>query len=76
MNQCILLKKKNFDKNETESKMEHLTHSFRERSLVLQHIEESQIKSKTVISWNSREERGHFLYIFFYPKESFLIFVF
>ena len=36
---CILLKKnKNFNKNETESKMENPTHSFRETNLVLQLI--------------------------------------
>ena len=31
----------NFDKNETESKMENLTHSFTETKLVLQLIEKS-----------------------------------
>ena len=36
---CILLNKNiNFNKNETESKMENLTHSFREANLVLQLI--------------------------------------
>ena len=42
----------NFIKNETESKMENLTHSFREMNPVLQLIWESQIKSETVISWS------------------------
>ena len=33
---CILLNKNiNFNKNETESKMENLTHNFRETKLVL-----------------------------------------
>ena len=42
---CILLNKNlNFNKNETESKMENPTHSFRETNLVLQLIQESQIK--------------------------------
>ena len=36
---CILLNKNiNFNKNETEPKMENLTHSFREANLVLQLI--------------------------------------
>ena len=36
---CILLNKNiNFNKNETESKMENLTHSFTEANLVLQLI--------------------------------------
>ena len=36
---CILLSKNlNFNKNETESKMENRTHSFRETNLVLQLI--------------------------------------
>ena len=47
--QYFLLKEKvNFHKNETESKMENPTHVFREASLVLQLIWDSQIKSKTV----------------------------
>ena len=40
----------NFNKNETESKMEYPTDSFRETNPVIQVIEESQIKSKTVMS--------------------------
>ena len=36
---CILLNKNiNFNKNETEPKMENPTHSFRETNLALQHI--------------------------------------
>ena len=31
-------KNKNFDKNETQSKMENLTHSFRKKKLVFQLI--------------------------------------
>ena len=51
---CSLLNKNiNFNKNGTESKMENPTHSFRETKLVLQLIEESQIKSKTVMSWSA-----------------------
>ena len=59
-------------KKETESKMENPTHSFREANLVLQLIYESQIKSKTVMSWSSRKKKkGHFLYRLLCPKEIF-----
>ena len=37
--------------------MENLTHSFREANLVLQLMEESQIKSKTVVSWSLRKKK-------------------
>ena len=57
---CILLK--NFNKSETESKMENPTHSFRETSPVLELIQESQFKSKTVMSWGLRKKKeGIFL---------------
>ena len=50
---CILLNKNiNFNKNDTELKLENPTHSFRKNDLVLQLIQESQIKSKTVIKWS------------------------
>ena len=50
---CILLNRSiNFDKKETESKLENPTHSFRETNL--QFIEELQIKSHTVMSRSSR----------------------
>ena len=59
----FLNKNTNFSKNKTESKMENSTQIFRERvNLVLQLISESQIKSKTVMSWSSQEKkRVHFL---------------
>ena len=63
---CILLNKNiNFNKNETESKMENRTLSFSETNLVLQLIQESQIKSKTVLSWSSRKKffEGNFFNI-------------
>ena len=52
--------------------MKNPTHSFRETNPMLQLIEESQIKSKTVMSWSSRKKNeglflplalfeGHFL---------------
>ena len=40
-----------FNKNEKESKMENPTHRFRETNL------ESQIKSKSVMSWSSRRKK-------------------
>ena len=52
--------------------MENPTHSFRETNLVLQLIEELQIKSKTVMSWSLRKKRGHFLYRLFCPMVIFL----
>ena len=68
---CILLNKNiNLNKNEAESKMENPTHSFRETSLVLQLIRESQIKSKSVMSWSLRKKKGgHFLYHLLCPNE-------
>ena len=47
-NPSMLLNKNiDFNKNDTESKMENSTHSFRETRLVLLIIKESQVKSKT-----------------------------
>ena len=37
-----------------------IPHSFRETNLVPQLIEESQIKSKTVMSWSSRKKKRTF----------------
>ena len=64
---CILLNKNiNFNQNETESKMENPTHCFRETNLVLQLIQESQIKSKTVMSWSSlKKKEGIFCTVYF-----------
>ena len=64
----MLNKNINFNKNETESKMENPTHSFRETNFVLQLIQESQIKSKTDELELAKEKRGHFLYRLFCPK--------
>ena len=56
--------------------MENPTHSFREINLVLQLIYESQIKSKTVMSWSSRKKkRGHFCTGYFFRRKFFNIFV-
>ena len=55
-----------------ESKIGNSTHIFTETNLVLQLIEESRIKSKTVMSWSFRKKkRGHFLYSLFCRKEIF-----
>ena len=60
-----------------ESKMGNPKHSFRETDLVLQLIEELQIKSKTVMSWSSRKKKESiFLYRLPCPTGIFLRFVF
>ena len=70
---CILLNKNiNFNKNETEPKMENPTHSFREANLALQLMQEWQIKSKTVMSWSSRKKKeGIFYTVYFVRREFF-----
>ena len=75
---CILLNKNiTFNKSEAESKMENLSHSFREMNLVLQLIWESQIKSKTVRSWSSRKvKKGIFCTVYFVQRKFVLTFVF
>ena len=66
----------NLNKNKTESKMEKPTHTFSETNLVLQLIQESQIKVK--LWWvRAREwKKSAFFYRLYYPKEVFLTFVF
>ena len=61
---CILFNKNiNLNKNETESKMENPTYSFRQTILALQLMSELQIKSKTAMSCSTRKKkRGYFLY--------------
>ena len=55
---CILLNKIiNFNENETKLKMKNLIHSVWETNLVLQLMKESQIKSKTVMSWTSCKKK-------------------
>ena len=59
---CTLLNKNiNFNKSNTESKMENPTRSFRKTNLVLLLQWDWQFKSKIVMSWS-------FLYRLFYPK--------
>ena len=55
----LLNRKLNFDKNETEFKMENPTHAFKDTNLVLQPMQESWIKSKTVMNWLTKEKRVH-----------------
>ena len=56
-----------------DSKMENATHRFREAPPVPQLIQESQIKSKTVVSWGSHKKKKRALFI---PWKTFLTFVF
>ena len=73
----LLNKKINFNKKETESKMENPSHSFKEANLVFLLIHESQIKSKNVMSWSSRKKtKGHILYRLFLLIGTSLRFVF
>ena len=50
----------NFNKNKAEWKIENPAHTFREMNLVLPLIQESQIKSKSVIS-GARKKKSTFL---------------
>ena len=55
---CILMNKNiNFNKNEAKSKMRNSTQSLTETIILLQLIQESQIKCKTVMSWISRKKK-------------------
>ena len=47
----------NFLKNETKLKIENLTHPFTGTNIVSQLIQESLIKSKTVMSWSSQKKK-------------------
>ena len=50
--------------------MENPTHIFRETNLGLQLIEESQIKSKTVMRWSSpKKKEGIFGTVYFVRKK-------
>ena len=74
---CIIMNKNiNFNKNETESKMENPTHSFRETNLVLQLIYEFQIKNKTDELELAKEKQDIFYIVYFVRRNFFLTFVF
>ena len=59
----------NFNKNETELKIENFTNGFRDTNLVLQLIYESQIKSKTAMSWSSRKKKKRAFFVPFVLSE-------
>ena len=66
---CFLVDQKvDFDKNETESKMENSTYAFWEKKLIVQLIWESRIKNKTNELELAKEKRGHFYERSFCPK--------
>ena len=56
----LLSKNINFNKKEADQKLK-IPHSFIETNLVPQPIEESQIKSKTVMSYSSRKKKKTFV---------------
>ena len=63
---CILLNKNiNFNKNETESKMENPTHSFRKLNLLLQLSSYKNSKLKVKLWWVGTRERKK--WAFFFP---------
>ena len=73
----ILLNKNiNFSKKETELKMENPTYNFTETNFVLQLIQESQIKIKTLMSWRSQKKRIFFVPFLYSKCETFLANVF
>lgn len=61
----FLNKNVHFSKNEMEFKMENPLHS-RNTNIVLQLLQELQIKNETVLSWSSQKKRT-FLQHAFYP---------
>ena len=72
LDRSILLNKNiNFNKNKTESKMQNPTHQFKETNLVLQLIEESEIKSETVMSWSSWKKKEGIFVPFILSKRKF-----
>ena len=57
----------NFNKNKAEWKIENPAHTFREMNLVLPLIQESQIKSKSVIS-GARKKKEYIFVTFILSK--------
>ena len=51
--------------------MENRTHSFRETKLMLQLIEQSQIKSKTVMSWSLQKKEEDIFCTFYFVGTNF-----
>ena len=71
----VLHKNISSNKNETESKMENLTRSFREANLVLQLIKSANEKRNYDKLELAKGKREHFSYSLFCPREVFLTFV-
>ena len=68
----MLKKNVNFNKNEMEWEMENPTHYFRETNLVFPLIQESQIKSKTVMILSSRKKKEDiFCTVYFVQRKPF-----
>ena len=61
----------NFNKNETELKMENSTDSFRQKNFMLQLIKESQIKSKAVITGARKRKKKALFVLFILSKGNF-----
>ena len=71
----ILLNKNiDFNKNETELKMENPARSFRETTISFSSYKNGKLKQNCDELELPKEKRGHFLYRLFYPKEIFLTF--
>ena len=69
---CILLNKNiNFNKSETDSKMENPTHTFRETKLALQVISQLRIKSNTVMSWSSQKKKEDIFCTVYFVRRNF-----
>ena len=77
-NPCIFLNKNiNFSKNEKESKMENPAQNFRETNIVLQHIQEWQIKSIKLwwVRARERQKRAFFVPFILSEENFFNIFI-
>ena len=63
------------NKNKVESKMENPAHSFREVNHVLQLVKEWEIKSKTVMSWSSRNKKECIFCNVYFARRKFVIYL-
>ena len=74
---CSLKVKINFIKNNMASKVENPTQTFREKvNLVLQLIEELQIKSKTVMSVGACERKKFLFFNIYFFRENFFYYLY